>query len=421
LFSNLKFKDAIDRWGGSTSAFFAYMHGSHDLCPALLSPLLPLIRAELGLTYLQSGVLLSAYTITVGLSQFLGGWLGDRFNRWLVIAIGLAGVGSATIAIGFSSVYYQILILLVTMGLFAGAYHPSSVPLLYSHSRGNTGGKLLGLHHVGGSVGYTLAPIIGGLIVDLSNWNMAFIVLGIPALVAMFLVIRRFNNERAIGNATGITSGSSPKNATETTEQRISTFQALKPVAVILIMTVLSQFVVGTAMAFFPIYLVDKYGIAAVHAALLQGLLRSGGIAGSLFGGWLSDRWTRANAVITAIAITGPFLYLIIMLPFNAFFIVAMIIFGFVALMRQATVQPYLMANTPPYLRATIIGIFFGLGQEGTSLMQPLAGHYMDIFGIAPVFNFIALIGVILSVALLLIVFISQKLKPGYINSQSTF
>ncbi|MFC2045638.1 MFS transporter [Chloroflexota bacterium] len=405
-----------NKWGGGTSTFFAYTHGSHDICPALLAPLLPLIRAELGLTYFQSGILLSAYTITVGLSQFLGGWLGDRYNRWAVIAIGLAGVGSATIAFGFSSAYHQMLILLVTMGIFAGAYHPSAIPLLYSHSQAKTGGKVLGLHHVGGSAGYALAPIIGGLIVDLSNWKMAFIILGIPALIAMFLVIRKFTNEKAIGSATGITSSSSSSSTTEAIEKRISTFQALKPVAVILIMTVLSQFVVGTTMAFFPIYLVDKYGIAAVSAALLIGLLRSGGIAGSLFGGWLSDRWTRINAVILALVVTGPFLYLIIMIPFNAFFIVAMVVFGIVALMRQSTVQPYLMENTPPYLRATMMGIFFGLGQEGTSLMQPLAGYYMDIFGIVPVFNFIALIGLILSVALLLIIFISRKFKPNNIN-----
>jgi AAHS family benzoate transporter-like MFS transporter len=314
-------------------------------------------------------------------------------------------------AVGFSSTYYQILFLMITIGIFAGAYHPASVPLLYSHSHSNTGGKTLGLHHVGGSAGFTLAPIIAGLIIDLSNWNMVFIILGIPALVAMILVIRRFRNERAIDTTSGITSVNNTKTTTGTTEKRISTFQALKPVAVILIMTVLSQFIVGTAMAFFPIYLVDKYGITAVNAALLVGLLRSGGIAGSLFGGWLSDKWTRTNAVIASIAVTGPLLYLIIMLPFNAFFIAAIVIFGVVVLMRQSTAQPYLMANTPPYLRATIIGIFFGLGQEGTSLMQPLAGHYMDTFGIIPVFNFIALAGLVLSVALFLVVFISRKFR----------
>ena len=128
-----RLKNIVHQWGGGISAFFAYTHASHDLCPALLVPLLPLIRADLDLTYLQSGLLLSAYTITAGLSQFLGGWLGDRLSRRIVIAIGLGGIGLATMSVGLTSAYYPMLIILVIMGVFAGGYHPSAVPMLYSY------------------------------------------------------------------------------------------------------------------------------------------------------------------------------------------------------------------------------------------------------------------------------------------------
>jgi len=400
MFRHSNLGDIFKRWGGGTSAFFAYVHGSHDLCPALLAPLLPLIRADLGLSYLQSGVLLAAYTITVGLSQFLGGWLGDRLNRWTVIAIGLSGVGMATMAFGFSSTYSYMLIILIVMGIFAGAYHPSAMSLLYSHSEEGRGGKVLGLHQVGGSLAYAMGPILGGLIADKSNWHFAFIILGIPALAAASLVLRKFAREKVTGTPKDGTPGGSAPPA-ETNDGRIGIFQALRPIAIIMVITILSQFVVGTAMAFLPMYLVDKYSVAPVYAALLMGLLRGGGIGGSLLGGWLSDRWDRRNSVILVLAVTGPFLYLLIMLPFNAFFMLALVIFGIISIMRQSTMQPYLMHNTPPYLRATIMGIYLGLGMEGTSLIQPLAGHYMDIFGIVKVFNFIGLIGVVLSLLLL--------------------
>jgi len=74
--------------------------------------------------------------------------------------------------------------------------------------------------------------------------------------------------------------------------------------------------------------------------------------------------------------------------------------------MKQATVQPFLMGSVPPQLRATIFGIYFGLGMEGMSLMQPVAGHFMDIFGIVEVFNVIALVCIVLSVVAL---FLAKK------------
>jgi len=66
-------------------------------------------------------------------------------------------------------------------------------------------------------------------------------------------------------------------------------------------------------------------------------------------------------------------------------------------------VQPFLMDSVPSQLRATMFGIYFGLALEGQSLIQPVAGHFMDIFGIAAVFNGIALISVGLSLVALLL------------------
>ena len=58
------------------------------------------------------------------------GWLGDRTSRRLVLTVGLAGVSLATLAVGLSSAYYPMLFIFIIMGIFAGAYHPSSNSML---------------------------------------------------------------------------------------------------------------------------------------------------------------------------------------------------------------------------------------------------------------------------------------------------
>lgn len=392
------------QWGGGTATFFAYTHCSHDLSIGLLAALLPLIRESLGLNYLQSGIILSSLTITMGFSQLPGGWLGDRLSRRAVIAVGMGGVGLATIAVGSSTAYYPMIAILVIMGIFAGAYHPSAVPLLYSFSDKARIGRAIAIHMVGGSIGFAIGPVLGGLIADWLGWHSAFIILGIPALVAVPLVLKRFRQQKPtdIGGQAN-QSFKADDFTLQPKHQDISIGQALKPIAIVFALIILTQFVNGSAMAFIPIYLVDRHNIAPAYAAMLTSIIRGGGIAGSLFGGWLSDRWGRKKAISLALVAAGPILYLLTRLPFNGWLIVIFILFGLVSLMRPAVFQPFLMENTPPQFRATIFGLYFGLGMEGTSLLQPVAGYFMDVFSIVEVFNVIALISVGLSLAALLL------------------
>ena len=156
-------------------------------------------------------------------------------------------------------------------------------------------------------------------------------------------------------------------------------------------------------MSFAPLYLVGRHGIAPAFAAVLVGIMRFGGISGSLLGGWLSDRWGRKQAIFVSLVGTGPVLYLITVLPYNAGLIVVLILFGMSRYMTQATMQPYLMSRTPPYIRGIIFGIYFGLGMEGQSLILPVAGHFMDIYGITSVFAVIAMVSAGLSLVTLLL------------------
>ncbi len=84
----------------------------------LLPALLPFVRQDLELSYLQMGLLLSAYSITAGLSQLLGGWLSDRMSRRKAIALSLGGVG-VSVSINFAPSFYPMLIIFVLMGIFA--------------------------------------------------------------------------------------------------------------------------------------------------------------------------------------------------------------------------------------------------------------------------------------------------------------
>jgi FSR family fosmidomycin resistance protein-like MFS transporter len=392
-----------NQWGGATAAFFAYTHLSHDLCAGLLPALLPLIKIGFGINYLQAGLLLSVLTLTSGLSQFLGGWLGDKISRPIAIAIGLGGVGLSAVMVGLSSSYYPLLIILIIMGVFSGPYHPSAVSFISGYFEEGKRGKVIALHMVGGSIGFSIGPLIGGLIAGALGWQFSYIMLSIPPFIAALLVLSRFRRSKSESINEQPDDKSIDYDSTAEPSIKIGLGQALKPVAAVLSVTIMTHFVAGSAMAFLPIYLVDRHGIAPASAAMFMSLIRGGGIIGSLFGGWLSDRWTRKNAILLALVVTGPVIYLITILPFNPVAIGVLMLFGFIMYMRSAAVQPHLMNNVPVYLRATVLGIYFGLMMEGASLMQPLVGYFMDIFGVIDVFQIIAFTGIGISLISLIV------------------
>lgn len=401
---NNRFTAIFRQWGGGTASLFTYTHLSHDLCCGLLTALLPLIKEGLGLTYLQSGILLSAYTITSGFSQVPGGWLGDRLRRTVVIAVGLGGVGLSTIAVGLSPSYYPMLLILIVMGMLAGGYHPSAVTMLSGHFEESRRGRVIALHMVGGSIGFSMGPLLGGLIAETLGWRFAFIILSFPAILAIPMILKKF---ALIEKAAGIipsrqASGKEPLQI-QAGVGRVNVIQALRPIATILFLCVSMQLIAGIAMSFAPLYLVDKHGITPAFAAVLVGILRFGGIAGSLFGGWLSDRWGRKQAIFLSLVATGPVLYLLTILTYNAGLVIILVTFGMFRYMTQATMQPYVMDSVPPYLRATAFGIYFGMALEGQSMLQPVAGHFMDIYGISSIFTVIALTSAGLSLVTLLL------------------
>ena len=405
----INLKQGFREWGGGTAAFFGYTHASHDMVAGLLVGLLPIIRDSMGLNYLQTGLLISAFTITSGISQFFGGWLADKYSRRRIIATGMGGVGLSAIAFGFSPTYSIMLSVLVVMGIFSGGYHPSATPMFTSYFEKTRHGRVIAIHMLGGSIGFSASPVLGGLIAGVLGWRYAFMILPIPVLVATFLILFKFKERKRLNvdkESNSEINSLKPDVVNVKTKQTNKILQigrALRPIAPLTILAILFQFVAGSAMAFIAIYLVDKHGISFVHAAMWLGIVRGGGIVGSLLGGWLSDRWGRKNALILVLIITGPTLFLATRLPFGVGLIAVLLLLGLLMNMRQSTMQPLLVAYTPPALMATVFGLYFGLSMEGSSIIQPLAGHFMDIVGINSVFNFIAFIALGLSLFALLL------------------
>ncbi len=139
-----------------------------------------------------------------------------------------------------------MLFIFVIMGIFAGAYHPSAVSMLSGYFEAARRGKVIALHMVGGSIGFTIGPVLGGLIAEFLGWRFAFIILSIPALSAVPLILKRFRQPEPVHSSKSASPASQPR------YHSISIFQVLRPIAIIFTLAVLMQLIAGSAMAFIP-------------------------------------------------------------------------------------------------------------------------------------------------------------------------
>ena len=373
-------------------ALFAFAHFSHHLCTGLLVPLLPLIRISFGLEYFQSGLLVSSFTLAYGFGGPLMAWLADRFSQRLLIAAGLIGISVTAMAIGISQGFSQFAALLALMGILGASYHAPASSLLASLLKSQERGRALGLHIVGGTSSFLVTPVLAGTIAALAGWNWAFLLLGLPALVAAIaLAILLRESEAAARKAEG-----------DQAKDKTSLLEVTRMLGGIVLVTVLLQ-VIGSAFStYLPLFLADAHGVDPALAGILGGLAIGTGAIGAPIAGALSDRVGRRPVILASLAATGPLIYLVAVVGYGPLLIGIMALYGILMSMRMAPMESLIVDVVPRGRRATVLGIYHFLGLETAGVASPLVGKMIDVIGPSPTFILLAALATLLALLVFL-------------------
>src|SRR4051812_24344163 len=87
------------------------VHLTNDACFALLFPLLPLIAADLHLSYAEVGLVKTVFSVSSSALQIPAGVLGERFGEYLILLVGNAWVGVGLIGMALAGGYLSLLAL----------------------------------------------------------------------------------------------------------------------------------------------------------------------------------------------------------------------------------------------------------------------------------------------------------------------
>lgn len=255
-----------------------------------------LIRADLGLTETQMGLVMSAFFLAYALFQVPAAWLDHAWGSRRALGFFSAAWSAATGVCGVTQGVGLLLLARFSMGAAEAGIFPSSTGVLSrwhpASRRAWVSGVLASFMGVGGAVG---AALTGFLLVYIS-WRWMFLLYAIPGLIwtlGFTVWFRNTPGEHGSVNSAElalIEAGAKPLDRQETGPIAWGTLLANRAVVGL----VLQQFFRAAAAIFylswFPTYLHETRGVGVLEAGLLTSLPHWTTMLGCLAGGWLSDR-----------------------------------------------------------------------------------------------------------------------------------
>ena len=155
----------------------------------VVSPLLPAISKDFGITAASAGILITAYMIPFGIFQLVFGPLADRFGKKQVItgAMILFTVGTGLCAVGYS--LDNLTLYRALAGIFAASVMPISLALIGDlvpmQERQSAIGSFMGISFLGQGV----SMAIGGTMAYLVSWRGAFVFYAVLSILSAVLLI----------------------------------------------------------------------------------------------------------------------------------------------------------------------------------------------------------------------------------------
>ena len=358
--------------------------------PATFYLLLPLIGAELGLSYSQIGFILTCQFAAGAISNVPGGIFVDTVGRkGLLMALSLFWIGFPYFMMGFSHAYWMMLACAILLGVGNNLWHPTAIPWLANRFPERKG-LVMSFHSMGGNVGDALAPLVVGGLLTIFSWRDVVLLNVIPGIamsaLILFYIGRLYKAEKSAGAA-------AKKPVPMTGAERMKSIAALLTNRAVVTLSVGSTFRAMTQSAlltFLPVYLARDMGYSPLWIGACMFALQAAGFIAAPIAGHLSDTIGRRQVVASSMTMTALVLLAMIFAGGTIWFVVLVAALGFFLFAVRAVLQAWLLDATPPGLGGSAIGILFGAQAAGAAVGPICAGVLADHFGIMAAFYFLA-------------------------------
>ncbi|MFB6360297.1 MAG: MFS transporter [Halobacteriales archaeon] len=376
-------------------------HAVNEFYSVALPPILPLLVADFDITYGQAGALLTVFYIMYSVFQLPAGALADRLGKKPVLGAGMVVLAAGIFIAGLAGDYLTLVLAQVLAGIGGSTYHPSGMSLISDLETGNTEGKAMGIHGLGGVTGTAMAPaIIGGLAV-VFDWRTALMAGAGVGLAYAAVFVTWFPDLDDRPGDTAATDGGAPAptGLRERAQAAVNVPLAWW-VAGLFVANLLISLEIGAVRTFATAYLFERTaGSTAISNAVFFVMLAGGGIA-SLAAGSLADRMDRITLgigvlVLSGLALTATLAVPALPLVLTAwFFVLGVILYAAFPAMNALT-----SAYADREFSGSLFGVMLTAGALGGAGGPLLVGMVAERVGLEVAFPLIAVVSVAAAIA----------------------
>ena len=161
---------------------------------AIVNVALPTIQGNLGATIDESAWVITGYIIANVVVIPLTPWMQLRFGRRQYLFASIVGFTIASVLCGTASSIDVLIVFRLLQGLFGGGLIATAQATLRDTFPPAQVGVGQGLFAIVILVGPTIAPMLGGVIVDSLSWQWVFYINVVPGIVSAFIVATMLRN-----------------------------------------------------------------------------------------------------------------------------------------------------------------------------------------------------------------------------------
>ena len=158
----------------------ALAHSYNDMYFFIIPFLLPLLRKEFGINYIQSGLILTIHVALRSIFSLVFGYFGDKYEKKVIIASGFICSSIFLGGLIWENSISTIVTFLFLLAIGVSTFHPLATAMVRENSEKHQRGHHLSLFSAAGTAGTIIASLLFGFLVKTWGWKITCLLLSLP-------------------------------------------------------------------------------------------------------------------------------------------------------------------------------------------------------------------------------------------------
>ena len=370
-------------------------HSYNDMYFFIIPLLLPLLRKEFGINYVQSGLILTIHVALRSIFSLVFGYFGDKYEKKVILASGFICSSIFLGSLIWINNINTIVTFLFLLAIGVSTFHPLATAMVRENSKKHQRGRYLSLFSAAGTAGIIIASLLFGFLVQTWGWKMTCLLLSFPGYFLGYAYLKSKKDKKNL----------KVKKEKKTKRGHINLFFISMGIRSLGFWAILS---------FLPLYATDYLGLKPEISAWIISIIFIGMFMGSLISSRIIDKSHPLILVLSATIITTFIVFSITFIAQPISIVLLIGILGIVEGIFYPSQSTWLTFICPVNHQSKIFGISLFVEGVSATIAPTLYGWIADQFSLIWAYRLAAIPLFISFVLFLALHFLENKYEKAY-------